>query len=161
MFRFVSLRRIAFALVALAVLGLAGPVAAGEQVPFKGSLEGVDTTTPLTPPFVLATVEATGEATQLGLFTYTELDTVDTSTRFGTGTFVFTAANGDTVFGTGTGQATFTPPNVLTIEGNEIITGGTGRFAGATGSFTVTRLKNTVTNVTTASFTGTISAPSP
>ena len=140
---------------------LASPVAAAEQVPFKGSLEGLDIGTPVNPPIVSVQVTATGNATQLGLFTYTELDTVDTSTRIGTGTFVFTAANGDTVFGTGTGQATFTPPNVLTIEGNEIITGGTGRFAGATGSFTVTRLKNTVTNVTSGSFTGTISAPGP
>ena len=40
------------ALAGLAVLGLAGPVAAGEQVPFKGSLEGEVTVTPLTPPFV-------------------------------------------------------------------------------------------------------------
>src|SRR6266481_4645396 len=117
---------------------LAGPVAPAEQVPFKGSLEGLDIATPVNPPFISVKVTATGNATQLGLFTYTELDTVDTSTRFGTGTFVFTAANGDTVFDTGTGQATFTPPNVLTIEGNEIITGGTGRFADATGSFTVT-----------------------
>ncbi len=140
---------------------LASPVAAAEQVPFKGSLEGLDIGTPVNPPIVSVQVTATGNATQLGLFTYTELDTVDTSTRIGTGTFVFTAANGDTVFGTISGKATFTPPNVLTIEENAIITGGTGRFAEATGTFTATRLKNSVTNVTTASFTGTISLPSP
>ena len=140
---------------------LASPVAAAEQVPFKGSLQGLDIGTPGNPPYMSVQVTATGNATRLGLFTYTELDTVDTSTRIGTGTFVFTAANGDTVFGTISGQATFTPPNVLTIEENAIITGGTGRFAEATGTFTATRLKNTVTNVTTASFTGTISSPSP
>src|SRR5438132_9046912 len=39
MFRFVSLRRIALALAAFAVLGLAGPVTAGEHVRFKGRLE--------------------------------------------------------------------------------------------------------------------------
>ena len=38
------------ALAGLAVLGLARPVTAGEQVPFKGSLEGVVTITPITPP---------------------------------------------------------------------------------------------------------------
>jgi hypothetical protein len=140
---------------------LASPVAAGEQVPFKGSLAGLDITTAVNLPFVSVQVTATGNATQLGLFTYTELDTVDTRTRKGTGTFMFTAANGDTVFGTISGQATFTPPNVLTIEENATITGGTGRFAGATGTFTVTRLKNTVTNVTTGSFEGTISSPGP
>ncbi len=149
------------ALAVLAVLGLAGPVAAGEQVPFKGGLAGLDITTAVKLPFVSVKVTATGNATQLGKFTYTELDTVDTRTRIGTGTFLFTAANGDTVFGTDTGQAKLTAPNVLTIVANAIITGGTGRFAGATGSFTVTRLKNTVTGVTAGSFTGTISSPAP
>ena len=57
------------ALAGLAVLGLTGPVAAGDQVPFKGSLEGVVTITPLTPPFVSVFVEATGNATHLGKFT--------------------------------------------------------------------------------------------
>ncbi|MGI8980632.1 MAG: hypothetical protein ACR2FY_15495, partial [Pirellulaceae bacterium] len=77
----------------------------------------------------------------------------------GSGTFLFTAANGDTVFGTISGQATFTPPNVLSIVGTATITGGTGRFVGATGSFTVERLKNTVTGETIGVFEGTISSP--
>jgi|GEM_PF-503198 len=138
---------------------LASPVAAGEQVPFKGSLEGVDIATAVTPPFVSTQVTATGNASHLGNFTFTELVTVDTRTRIGTGTFLLTAANGDTVFGTSSGQATLIAPTVLTIKENMVITGGTGRFAGATGTFTVTRLKDTITGVTTGSFTGTISAP--
>jgi hypothetical protein len=146
-------------LAVMAVLGLAGPAAAQEQVPFKGSLAGLDITTAVNLPFVSVQVTATGNATQLGKFTYIELATVDTRTRIGTGTFLFTAANGDTVFGTGTGQARLTARNILTIVENAIITGGTGRFAGATGSFTVTRLKNTVTGVTAGAFTGTISSP--
>ena len=36
-----------------------GPVAAGEQVPFKGRLEGDVTVTPLAPPFLQVDVEAT------------------------------------------------------------------------------------------------------
>ena len=147
------------ALAVLAVLGLTGPAAAQVQVPFKGSLAGVDITTAVNLPFVSVRVTATGNATQLGQFTFTELDTVDTRTRIGTGTFLFTAANGDTVFGTVAGQAKLTAPNVLTIVENAMITGGTGRFAGATGSFTVTRLKNTVTGATAGTFTGTISSP--
>ena len=149
------------ALAVVVVLGLTGPVAAGEQVPFKGSLEGVDTAIPLTPPFVSATVEATGEATHLGEFTLTILATVNRATGMATGTFLFTAANGDTVFGTISGKATFTPPNVLTIVETAFITGGTGRFAGVTGSFTAARLKNTVTSVTIGVFEGTISSPGP
>ena len=149
------------ALAVLAVLGLVGPVAAGEQVPFKGSLEGLDTTTPLDPPFVAVTVEATGKATHLGNFTLTISATVNRAIGAGTGTFVFTAANGDTVFGIQTGQATLTAPGVLTIVENRIITGGTGRFAGATGSFTGTRLKDLVTGETIGVFEGTISHPGP
>jgi hypothetical protein len=147
------------ALAVVVVLGLAGPVAAGEQVPFQGSFEGDDTTTPLTPPFVSATVEATGNATHLGEFTLTILATVNRATGMATGTFLFTAANGDTVVGTLSGQSTLTAPGVLTIVEKMIITGGTGRFAGSTGSFTGTRLKELVTGVTIGDFEGTISSP--
>jgi hypothetical protein len=141
---------------------LTSPAAAAEQVPFKGSLEGLDIPTAVNPPFVSVQQTATGNATQLGLFTYTARDTVDTRTRMGTGTFVFTAANGDTVFGTNSGQATLTPtPGVISIVETSTITGGTGRFAEATGTFTLTRLSNRITFVTTGSFEGTISAPGP
>src|SRR5262249_19063675 len=44
-----------------AVRGLAGPVAAGEQVPLKGTGEGMRVSfTPLPPPFVAAEVVITG-----------------------------------------------------------------------------------------------------
>src|SRR6266404_5464091 len=56
---------------------LASPVAAGVQVPFNGSLEGLDIVTAVNPPFVSVQQTATGNATQLGLFTYTARDTVD------------------------------------------------------------------------------------
>jgi len=88
------------ALAVLVVLGLTGPAAAGEQVPFDGRLAGDATVEPLVPPFVLVTTQATGHATHLGRFTYTELATVNTQLHMGTGTFLFTAANGDTLFGT-------------------------------------------------------------
>ena len=57
------------ALAGLAVLGLSGPVAAGDQVPFKGSLEGVVTITPINPPIVFVLVEGTGKAAHLGKLT--------------------------------------------------------------------------------------------
>ena len=49
-------------------------------------------------------------------------------------------------------------PGVLYIVETAIITGGTGRFAGATGSFTVERLFDTVAGTITGSFEGTISS---
>ena len=149
------------ALAILAVVGLAGLVPAGEQVPFKGSFEGDVTVTPLAPPFVMVDVEATGEATQLGKFTLDIPHVVDRATRTAVGSYEFTAANGDKVYAEFTGLASPTEvPGVLYIEETATITGGTGRFAGATGSFTAERLYDTITGTTTGSFEGSISSPS-
>ena len=59
----------------------------------------------------------------------------------------------------GLAGATPTAPGVLSIAESATITGGTGRFADATGTFTVERLFNQVTPLTTGSFQGTISSP--
>ena len=148
------------ALALLAVVGLAGPVPAGEQVPFKGSFDGDVTVTPLAPPFVMVDVQATGEATHLGKFTLDIPHVVDRATRTAAGSYEFTAANGDKVYAEFTGLATPTEiPGVLYIEETATITGGTGRFAGATGSFTSERLYDTIEGTTTGSFEGTISSP--
>jgi hypothetical protein len=151
------------AVLALAVLGvpaLAGPAAAGEQVPFKGRLEGDVTVTPLAPPLRQVDVEAAGEASQLGQFTLDIPHVVNPTTRTAIGTYEFTAANGDKVYAAFTGVATPTAiPGVLYIEETATITGGTGRFAGATGSFTSERLYDMIAGTTIGSFEGTISTP--
>jgi hypothetical protein len=147
------------ALALLAVVGLAGPVPAGDQVPFKGSFEGDVTVTPLTPPFVMVDVEATGEATHLGTFTLDIPHVVNRATRTAAGSYEFTAANGDKVYAEFTGLASPTEvPGVLYIEETATITGGTGRFAGATGSFTSERLYDMIEGTTIGSFEGTISS---
>jgi hypothetical protein len=131
-----------------------------QQVPFKGSLAGVVSVTPQDPPFVSVVVNATGNATQLGQFTLAVPHTVNRSTRNAIGSYQFTAADGDTLAADFTGKATPTAtPGVLYIEETATITGGTGRFAGATGSFTVERLFDTVAGTTVGSFEGTISVP--
>src|SRR5437867_1865272 len=93
------------ALAVLAVLGLAGPVAAGEQVPFKGSFAGVAIQSGV-PPIVSVEVDATGNATHLGQFTLAIPHHVDLSTRPRTsfGSYQFVAANGDTLSADFTGQ---------------------------------------------------------
>jgi hypothetical protein len=147
-------------LAVLVVLGLAGSAPAQEQVPFKGSFEGNVTVTPLAPPFVMVDVEATGNATQLGLFTLDIPHVVNRVTHTAAGTYEFTAANGDTVIADFTGTATPTDvPGVLYIEETATIIGGTGRFAGASGSFSVERWYDTIAGTTIGSFEGTISAP--
>jgi hypothetical protein len=158
--RFCSAAGVALAVVG--VLALTGPASAGAPVPFKGDFAGTDIGIPIpNTTFASVTVEAAGNAAQLGRFAYAAEITVNTATGVGSGTFVFTAANGDTVYGTISGQAAFTPPNVFSITETATITGGTGRFAGATGGFDVARLKNAATGATAASFEGEISAPGP
>jgi hypothetical protein len=148
------------ALVAFAlVLTLAGPVAAGTQVPFKGSLSGTVTVTPLSPPIASVLIEATGNAAQLGRFTLEIPHTVNQAIRVGEGTYEFTAANGDTLTADFTGTATLVAPGVLSTSETATITGGTGRFEGATGSFTAERTFFVATGTTTGSFEGTISSP--
>ena len=137
-----ALTAIAVALVALT--SLAAPVAAGAaaggQVPFKGSLEGLETTTGFTLPSTVSIVlEGTGNATHLGRFTLVNPHDVDLSNMTGCGPEVLTAANGDSVTAFGCGVATLVsgipPLAVLSIVEDYEITGGTGRFAGATGSY--------------------------
>jgi hypothetical protein len=144
-------------LAVVAVLGLAGRVAAGEQAPFKGRLEGDVTITPLAPPFVSVLVEATGKANHLGKFSLEIPHVVNRANSTAIGSYEFTAANGDTLFADFTGQATPTAtPGVLYIEETATITGGTGRFAHASGSFICERLFDTVAGTTAGSFKGTI-----
>jgi hypothetical protein len=145
--------------------GISGQIARGlsrEEVPFKGSGEGVVTArTPLTPSFVSLLTEATGNATHLGRFTVEIAHVVNTVARTVTGSYEFTAANGDTLIADVTGPyaPTLENPRVLLGVETATVTGGTGRFAGATGSFTVERLLNLDTFLTTVSFEGTISSP--
>ena len=155
-------RRIAagLALAALVVLGLAGPVAAGDQVPFKGRLDGVATVSPLTPPFVAIDVEGSGHATQLGHFEVSIPHVANRSNGSAAGTYEFTAADGDTLTADFTSQATPTDvPGVIAVAVTATITGGTGRFFGATGSFVGERVADTVHGTVTESFGGTISTP--
>lgn len=136
----------------------AGPeLAASHEVPFKGSVEGLSTLTFPSPLSLSVTAEGTGNATQLGRYTFEYHEVVNLSTNTGTGTYEFTAANGDTLTGdfTGVGFPT-ADPNVLSLVEDVTITGGTGRFAGATGSFQITRSFDFATNLTTGSFEGTI-----
>ena len=106
----------------------------GTALPFSGSFT---TFTDVPPPSAHATAE--GTATHLGQFTGTLAAEV-TSENTSTGTFNFTAANGDQLSGTFVGiEGVFIPPNTARITEVATIENGTGRFAGATGTFTMVR----------------------
>ena len=127
-----------------------------QSVPFKGSFEGSQTLTPGTPPFGTVNGSATGTGTHVGRFTVTFPHTVNFATRTGVGTYTFTAANGDTLTASFTGAAQGAP--LVSIVEHATVTGGTGRFEGATGTFTVERQFNQLTGATEGSFEGEISS---
>jgi hypothetical protein len=135
---------------------------AGHEVAFRGLVAGVETNDGAF-PVVTIQGRGIGVATHLGGFTYVNPHIVNALKMHGCGTYTVTAANGDKITADGCGDATVvsgTPPNaILSIAETNSITGGTGRFAGATGSFTVQRRLNQTTGRFVGSFEGTISTP--
>lgn len=140
---------------------LAAPAAAQRQVPFKGAMQGNDVDSPgPSPDTVVVTTTGTGVATHLGQFSFTQQVTVNLAASTSAGSAHWVAANGDSIDTTLTGSGELTAtPGVLSITEVHIITGGTGRFAGAQGGFTVERLASAVTFLTSGSFHGTITSP--
>ncbi len=128
----------------------AAPAAENVQVPFKGTLQAVEI---FIPPLTV-NASGTGNSTQLGLFTYTY--TVDfAGPDVGTLYYHFVAANGDSLFSIGEGLGGPTEfPNIFRVRETHTITGGTGRFAGATGHFTVDRLIIQPDGITWGTFDG-------
>jgi hypothetical protein len=115
----------------------------GTDLPFDGSFtrhtSAVPNCPPTCPPTTL-TITGTeeGTATHLGRFTAVSVDVVDAIAATSTGTFTFTAANGDQLFAsTAGGENSFIPPNESHVTLVATVSGGTGRFADATGSFTI------------------------
>jgi hypothetical protein len=143
-------------LAVLTIVGLAGPAAAQHPVPFHGVFEGDYTVTPIpgTPTATLV-VSASGNGSQVGAF---ELE-IPHVVNFATGSYLMTVANGDMVFGTFTGHATpiGTDGHYAMLVEEVTITGGTGRFAGATGSFTAVRWIDRVHLQTIGYYDGSIS----
>jgi hypothetical protein len=151
---------VVLALAVVAVLGLAGPATAQHQVPFHGVFEGDYTVTPIpNTPTARLVVSASGTGSQVGAFELEIPHVVNFATASATGSYLMTAANGDMVLGTFTGHATpiGTDGRYAMLVEEVTITGGTGRFAGATGSFTAVRLIDRVNLLTIGYYDGTIS----
>jgi hypothetical protein len=129
--------------------------AVAAETPFKGSVNAVETGTIVFPTRFLDR-EGTGTATYLGRYTEHVVMQINIPTMTSTGTATFTAANGDTLLATVTGQATRTSPTTLSIVEVYTITGGTGRFADATGSFTLESTVDQTTGVSSGTFSGAI-----
>jgi hypothetical protein len=147
-------------IIALFLTASLSALAAQErETPFRGTIqfsEAWDTQFPT----LLVTGTGSGEGTQLGSFTVTYAAEVNLVTAAGSGAATFTAANGDRLMATIIGQASPTQdPLVSALVESYTITEGTGRFAGATGSFTVRRLLSTITGLSSGLFEGSILIP--
>ena len=128
-------------------------------VPFEGSFEGSQTITPGTPPFVTVEMHADGEASHLGRFEIALPHTVNFATSTAAGICTMVAADGSTITADFTGQAQVGP--VVTIVEQATITGGTGRFANVSGTFTIHRTFEPATGRTTGTFEGSLELARP
>jgi hypothetical protein len=137
----------------------AAPAAAERKLRIKGSLQAVETNA-VNFPTLSVDANGSGKAAQLGQYTIHYQVQVNLLTLAGSGSATLIAADGSSLFTELSGQATPTEsPSVVTIVEVHTITGGTGRFAGAGGSFTVDRVLNQATGITFGTIRGTILLP--
>jgi len=123
-----------------------------QTVPFKATFETVvghfsETEDQIT---------GTGAGTPIGPSTFVEYNNF-TNFPLLKGTQTLTTENGDQIFSTFSGSAVLPDKtDSILITNNYIITAGTGRFAGATGSFTAHGIATTKPPTGTVTFDGTI-----
>jgi len=103
--------------------------AAAKTVPMRGYGSGIITSATPGPTGVAITATGGGEATHLGKFTREEEILLNPENFTFTGTVVFTAADGSELNCSFAGGFT----GATTAAGTYTFTGGTGRFANATG----------------------------
>jgi len=146
-----------FGLVAALTVSPASVVspAAAAETPFKGRVNALETGTIVFPTRFLDR-EGEGTATYFGRYTEHVTMAINIPTLSSTGSATFTAANGDTLLAAVAGQATRTSPTTLAIVEVYTITGGTGRFADATGGFTLESTLDQTTGASSGTFSGTI-----
>ena len=131
----------------LATAFAASTLAQAKDLHIQGSFEAKEDHTPLVAPIppnppalILVQLEGTGYATHLGQYLLTVVERLTMPAKTGQGTFEIDAGCGNTLSGTVVGQGTQIDPTHVSIIETDLITGGTGRFKGATGTLTVHRV---------------------
>lgn len=156
---FVSTLTVLLLVIILTSTTSAAPAAGERQLLLKGSVQDTETQQVVFPT-VFVNGTGSGNATHLGLYTISYQAQLNIPTLSATTSATLVAADGSSLFGEGTGQGTPTEtPGIVSIVETYTITGGTGRFAGATGNFTVERVINRATLVSSGTIRGTIAMP--
>jgi hypothetical protein len=129
------------------------------RLPFNGTVQSTETSVTVFPT-MSATATGSGNATQLGSFTIryqVEISLLDLS---GTEAAQFMGTNGDSLSAEAVGQATENrTPGMLNVVDIYKITGGTGQFDGASGTFTLNRLVSLTTGAASSTFEGYLLLP--
>jgi hypothetical protein len=116
-------------------IAVTAPIGA-KSVPFKGSWSGVTVSADLTNfPVVAIVAEGTGQLTHLGNYFMSSPHTTNVFTGETIGDQIFTAANGDTLTAFCAGFPQMQPDGTVVGGLDCDITGGTGRFEGASGEY--------------------------
>jgi hypothetical protein len=142
-------------LLLLVALALPLQATAADQISLDGSEAGTfQLLGPCESGGILLEVTGTGHSTFLGTYQSRYRECFDPTTGAVTnGSFTLTVANGDTVFGVYGGQAVPDGATNVRYDDPGVITGGTGRFAGAGGTLDTSG----VANLATGQYTGTLS----
>ena len=127
--------------------GFQNGVSAKHTVPFEGKY---------TFSFGAAGVSGKGIGSHIGTFTLVEQNN-DEGFPVITGAATFTAANGDQIFANHTGLVQLLGGVMADVDSEFTITGGTGRFIGAIGSFESHGPANLALGTGSSEFEGTIS----
>lgn len=163
-------RWVALAVAVLCAVMVAVPqqAAATSLVPFRAVVAETFTAGPCPPiPSLCVTSTGSGQAAHLGNVRESTVTVLDLASKPGPGcatdghaetraTTLF-AANGDQITLVGTGYSCPTGPTTLTAVDSYVVTGGTGRFSGASGSGTITGTIDLANGTAVDTFSGVLS----
>ncbi len=159
---------LAVAVLCAVMVALPQRAAAANLVPFRATVAETFTAGPCAPiPSLCVTATGSGQATHLGNIRESATIVTNLASKPGPGcatdghaetrTTTLFAANGDQVTLEATGYGCPTGPTTQTAVDSYMVTGGTGRFSGASGSGTINVTIDLVSLTAVVTFSGVLS----
>jgi hypothetical protein len=161
-------RRISLTMISLMVVLIALPAqaSAADEVPFRAIVQETFTAALCSPvPSLCVSAVGTGQGTHLGQVRESASVVANLASQPNPGCTsetretTLTGANGDRITLHATGQGCQTGPTTLAAVDFYVVTGGTGRFSGATGSGTINVTVDQATRTAVTRFSGVLSTP--